>query len=51
LVIAAILCSIEYKLLKQNICCLDYSVAKGGKLVAYQLKGETILDEKNLTYV
>lgn len=38
-------------LYKQNICCLDYSVAKGGKLVAYQLKGETILDKKNLAYV
>jgi hypothetical protein len=36
---------------KDNICCLDYSVAKGGKLVAYRLNGESILDSKNLTYV
>lgn len=41
----------EPSLYKQNICCLDYSVAKGGKLVAYRLKGETILDKENLTYV
>ena len=38
-------------LYKDNICCLDYSVAKGGKLVAYRLNGESILDGKNLTYV
>ncbi|MFD0976834.1 metallophosphoesterase [Salinimicrobium gaetbulicola] len=36
---------------KDNICCLDYSVAKGGKLVAYRLSGENILDGRNLTYV
>ena len=38
-------------LYKDNICCLDYSVAKGGKLVAYRLNGENILDRKNLVYV
>ena len=38
-------------LYKENICCLDYSVAKGGKLVAYRLNGETFLESKNLTYV
>jgi len=38
-------------LYRENICCLDYSVAKGGKLVAYSLNGETILDNKNLNYV
>lgn len=38
-------------LYKKNICCLDYSIAKGGKLVAYKLNGETILDINNLTYV
>lgn len=38
-------------LYKDNICCLDYSIAKGGKLVAYRLQGEGILDRKNLTYV
>jgi hypothetical protein len=36
---------------KENICCLDYSVAKGGKLVAYRLNEETILDKENLIYV
>lgn len=34
-----------------NICCLDYSVAKGGKLVAYQLEEEDTLDNSNLIYV
>lgn len=38
-------------LYKDNICCLDYSVAKGGKLVAYRLNGESILDRSNLIYV
>lgn len=38
-------------LYKDNICCLDYSIAKGGKLVAYRLNGESILDRRNLTYV
>jgi len=41
----------EPSLYKNNICCLDYSVAKGGKLVAYRLNGESILDRRNLTYV
>ena len=41
----------EPTLYKENICCLDYSIAKNGKLVAYRLNGETILDYKNLTYV
>ena len=36
---------------KKNICCLDYSVAKGGKLVAYSLNGESILENKNFTYI
>lgn len=36
---------------KENVCCLDYSVAKGGKLVAYRLNEEIILDNKNLIYV
>ena len=41
----------EPSLYKENICCLDYSIAEGGKLVAYRLDGENILDSKNLTYV
>ena len=36
---------------KHNICCLDYSVAKGGKLVAYRFNGESRLDKNNLVYV
>jgi hypothetical protein len=41
----------EPSLYKDNICCLDYSVAKEGKLVAYRLNGESVLDHSNLTYV
>ena len=37
-------------LYKVNICCLDYSVAKEGKLVAYRINGETILDSRNLIH-
>jgi hypothetical protein len=36
---------------KDNVCCLDYSVAKGGKLVAYRLNEETNLDNGNLVFV
>jgi len=25
---------------RHNVCCLDYSVAKGGQLVAYRFDGE-----------
>jgi hypothetical protein len=38
-------------LLKTNVCCLDYSVAKAGKLVAYRYDGERVLDEGKLVYV
>jgi len=41
----------EPSLYKENVCCLDYSVAKGGKLVAYRLDEEIILDINNLIYV
>lgn len=41
----------EPSLYKDNICCLDYSVAKGGKLVAYRLNDEHNLDESKLIYV
>lgn len=41
----------EPSLYKANICCLDYSVAKGGKLVAYRLYEETVLDSNHLIYV
>ena len=41
----------EPSLYKENICCLDYSVAKGGKLVAYRLDGENKLENSCFTYV
>lgn len=41
----------EPTLYKENICCLDFSIAKGGKLVAYRLNGEEYLDSRNLIYV
>jgi hypothetical protein len=41
----------EPLLYKPNICCLDYSVAKGGKLVAYRLDDEIALSNSKLVYV
>ena len=41
----------EPSLYKDNICCLDYSVAKGGKLVAYRFDDELKLDPNKLIYV
>lgn len=38
-------------LYRENICCLDYSVAKGGHLAAYRLDEEPKLDERKFTYV
>lgn len=38
-------------LYRNNICCLDYSVANHGKLVAYRLNGEKDLDPNHLVYV
>lgn len=38
-------------LYRDNICCLDYSVAKGGKLVAYRQNGKINLENENLIYV
>lgn len=35
------------QLLTDNICCLDYSVAKGGTLMAYRWNGEQILSPEN----
>lgn len=32
---------------KKNVCCLDYSVARGGSLVAYRYNDELNLDENN----
>jgi len=38
-------------LYRDNICCLDYSIAKGGELVAYRWNGEKRLDARNLVAV
>ena len=41
----------EPSLYKQNICCLDYSVAKNGKLVAYRFDDEKELHNQKFTFV
>lgn len=41
----------EPSIQRENICCLDYSVAKQGKLVAYRLDEEDNLDNSKLIYV
>lgn len=38
-------------LFRKNVCCLDYSVAKGGKLVAYRLDDEQELSAEKLVHV
>lgn len=38
-------------LYRENICCLDYSVAKGGHLVAYSFDDEAKLEQHKLTFV
>ncbi|KMQ52216.1 serine/threonine protein phosphatase [Chitinispirillum alkaliphilum] len=38
-------------LIGKNICCLDYSVAKEGHLVAYRFDGEIELEKKKLIFV
>ncbi|BBM88791.1 bis(5'-nucleosyl)-tetraphosphatase PrpE [asymmetrical] [Spirochaetota bacterium] len=37
-------------LLKHNLCCLDFSAAQGGPLVAYRFNGEKKLTEKNFVW-
>jgi len=37
----------ELRVQAENICCLDYSIAKGGSLVAYRWEGESKLNKKN----
>ena len=39
------------KLIAHNVCCLDYSVAKGGTLAAYSFNGERLLNSENLISV
>lgn len=41
----------EPSIYRDNVCCLDYSVAKQGKLVAYRYDGENFLDNRKLVYV
>lgn len=41
----------EPMLYRNNICCLDYSVAKEGKLVAYRLDDEKHLDVEKFEFV
>jgi hypothetical protein len=36
---------------RSNVCCVDYSVAKQGKLVAYRWSGEKELTDENLVHV
>ena len=36
---------------RENVVCLDYSVAKRGKLVAYRFDGENELNNSKLIYV
>jgi hypothetical protein len=36
---------------KINVCCLDYSVAKGGKLVAYRYNNELNLENSKIVFV
>jgi hypothetical protein len=38
-------------LYRNNICCLDYSVAKKGVLACYRFDGEKILDQTKFVYV
>ncbi len=35
------------EILAENICCVDYSIAKKDKIVAYRFNGEQKLDNKN----
>ena len=41
----------EPTICKKNVCCLDYSVAKEGKLVAYRLDNESELNNSKLIFV
>jgi hypothetical protein len=35
------------ELMADNVCCVDYSIARGGKLVAYRWNGESSLKNQN----
>lgn len=36
---------------RENICCVDYSVAKGGVLAAYRYDGEKVLQSDKLVWI
>ena len=39
------------RLLRENICCLDFSVAKHGHLAAYRFDGEKVLSNEKFVFV
>ncbi len=39
------------KLFRNNICCTDYSVAKGGYLAAYRMDDEDVLNDDKFVFV
>ena len=39
------------ELYRSNVCCLDYSVAKGGALVAYRFDEEAVLGNERFVVV
>ena len=41
----------EPSIFQNNICCVDYSVAKNGHLVAYSYNGEAELDNSKFSFV
>lgn len=41
----------EPEIIKHNVCCVDFSVARHGKLVAYRWDGESNLDNSKFVYV
>ncbi|MBK0403066.1 metallophosphoesterase [Adhaeribacter sp. BT258] len=43
--------SAELSVYEKNVCCVDYSVANKGKLVAYRWNGETSLDHRNMHHI
>ena len=46
-----IMCRLEPIMTDRHRLCLDYSVAKGGHLAAYQWDGEDELDPSKLVYI
>lgn len=44
-------CKGQPELYRGNICCVDYSVAKGKKLAAYRFNGEKQLNNDNFIFV